>query len=323
MPHKAAARGATDSKPTRYTYEVLTEIAQHLLEKTKIRPKIGIILGTGIGPVADILTDRTVLPYESIPHFPRSTTAGHIGELVFGTMEGVPVVCMRGRFHFFEGYPASQCAMPVRVMKLMGATHLIASNAAGSVRRDLTVGNIMIMKDHINMLGLTGHSPLRGPNEERFGERFPAMNRAYNRDLIKTAKEIAKELGIQDQVKEGVYACLGGPQFETIAEVKLMQTLGADCIGMSTVHEVTTARHCGMAVFAFSLVTNVCVMDYESLDQPDHTEVLQSARRQEPVLTAFVSGMVRHIGRSTEQPEQRSAMPAKRACSCEKKKKSV
>nr|CAD7266653.1 unnamed protein product [Timema shepardi] len=323
-----------------YTYDVLQEIAQFLMTRTKIKPKVGIILGTGLGPVADLMTDRTIIPYQDIPHFPLSTTPGHQGELVFGTLGTVPVICMKGRFHFFEGYPAWQCAMPIRVMKLLGVTYLIASNAAGALKEGYKVGDIMLIKDHINLLGMMGNSPLRGVNDERwatkrnvrslegrrvvnderwatnrnvrssegrgvvnderwatnrnvrFGVRFPPMNRAYDKSLLETAKQVAREMSIELDVHEGVYVCVGGPQFETIAEVNLLKILGC----MSTVHEVVTAQHCGIRVFAFSIITNLCVIDYKSLEQADHVEVLSSARDQEYVLKKFVSRMVGHIG---------------------------
>nr|CAD7428903.1 unnamed protein product [Timema monikensis] len=311
-----------------YTYDVLQEIAQSLMTRTKIKPKVGIILGTGLerpdriraesqprGPVADLMMDRTIIPYQDIPHFPLSTTPGHQGELVFGTLGTVPVVCMKGRFHFFEGYPAWQCAMPIRVMKLLGVTYLIASNAAGALKEGYKVGDIMLIKDHINLLGMMGNSPLRGVNDERFGVRFPPMNRAYHKSLLETAKQVAREMGIEQDVHEGVYVCVGGPQFETIAEVNLLKILGCDAVGkyqqiqpgpvvgqeqggvsMSTVHEVVTAQHCGILVFAFSIITNLCVTDYESLEQADHVEVLSSARDREYVLKMFVSRMVERIG---------------------------
>nr|CAD7445112.1 unnamed protein product [Timema bartmani] len=323
-----------------YTYDVLQEIAQFLMTRTKIKPKVGIILGTGLGPVADLMTDRTIIPYQDIPHFPLSTTPGHQGELVFGTLGTVPVICMKGRFHFFEGYPAWQCAMPIRVMKLLGVTYLIASNAAGALKEGYKVGDIMLIKDHINLLGMMGNSPLRGVNDERFGVRFPPMNRAYDKSLLETAKQVAREMGIEGDVHEGVYVCVGGPQFETIAEINLLKMLGCDAVGkyqqtqlgpvvgreqggvrrpchdkalrhqpgtansspecrspgMSTVHEVVTAQHCGILVFAFSIITNLCVTDYESLELADHVEVLRSARDQEHILKKFVSRMVGHIG---------------------------
>nr|CAD7398031.1 unnamed protein product [Timema cristinae] len=214
-----------------YTYDVLQEIAQSLMTRTKIKPKVGIILGTGLGPVADLMMDRTIIPYQDIPHFPLSTTPGHQGELVFGTLGTVPVICMKGRFHFFEGYPAWQCAMPIRVMKLLGVTYLIASNAAGALKEGYKVGDIMLIKDHINLLGMMGNSPLRGVNDERFGVRFPPMNRAYHKSLLETAKQVAREMGIEQDVHEGVYVCVGGPQFETIAEVNLLKILGCDAVG--------------------------------------------------------------------------------------------
>lgn len=160
-------------------------------------------------------------------------------------------MCMQGRFHYYEGYPLAKCCMPVRVMKLVGCTHLIATNAAGGLNKSYEVGDIMILKDHINFMGFAGNNPLQGPNDPRFGPRFPPMNKAYDSDLIKLAKQTGTELGIENNIHEGVYTCLGGPNYETVAELKMLRILGVDAVGMSTVHEVVTARHCDLTVFAF------------------------------------------------------------------------
>ena len=245
--------------------------------------------------MADALDNRQEFPYETIPHFPVSTVDGHVGKLIFGNLSDVPVVCMQGRFHYYEGYPLWKCAMPVRVMKLIGVTHLIASNAAGGLNSDYKVGDIMIVRDHINMMGFAGNNPLQGPNDERFGPRFPPMNKAYNSHLIDQGKELAQKLGIQDCVHEGVYTCLGGPNFETVAELRMLKMLGADAVGMSTVHEVITARHCDMDVFAFSLITNICVIDYECHNKPNHEEVMDVGKMRQDVLKLFVKKLVEYI----------------------------
>nr|CAI5848491.1 unnamed protein product [Callosobruchus analis] len=181
------------TKNDKYTFETLTQTANYLRKHVPFTPKIGIICGSGLGAywdkgsLADSVENRIEIPYEKIPHFPRSTVKGHVGELVFGYLSNVPVVCMRGRFHYYEGYPLWKCAMPVRVMKLLGVEHLIVTNAAGGLNCNYKVGDIMLVRDHINLMGFAGNNPLQGPNDERFGPRFPPMNKAYNRDLIKVS----------------------------------------------------------------------------------------------------------------------------------------
>ncbi|XP_025833961.1 purine nucleoside phosphorylase-like, partial [Agrilus planipennis] len=279
----------------RYTYECLVDTAKYLSDKVPFKPKVGIICGSGLGSLADAIENRIEFPYEKIPNFPLSTVEGHVGQLVFGYLSNVPVVCMQGRFHYYEGYPLWKCAMPVRVMKLLGITHLIASNAAGGLNKDYKVGDIMIVKDHINLMGFAGNNPLQGPNDDRFGPRFPPMNRAYDKELIEKAKVIAKEVGLGDIVHEGVYTCLGGPNFETVAELRMLGMLGVDAVGMSTVHEVITARHSNITVFAFSLITNLCVTEYHKNDEANHDEVIDVGKMRQKELTKFVQGVVKYV----------------------------
>jgi len=271
-----------------YTYEVVKGIADFLLERTSTRPKIGIICGSGMGAIADMLTNTTLFPYEAIPSFPTSTVPGHAGRLLFGFLGQVPVMCMQGRFHYYEGYPLWKCSMPVRVMMLCGVSHLIVSNAAGGLNKDFKEGDIMIMKDHINFMGFAGNNPLLGFNDERFGPRFVAINRAYSAELRAMAKKAAKDLNMEHMVREGVYALVGGPNFETVAEVRMLRMCGADAVGMSTVHEVIVAHHAGLKVFAFSLITNKCVMDYDDDCEPNHAEVMDAGKRSEEVLKKWV-----------------------------------
>uniref|UniRef100_U5EV37 Purine nucleoside phosphorylase n=1 Tax=Corethrella appendiculata TaxID=1370023 RepID=U5EV37_9DIPT len=278
-----------------YTYDTLQDIANYLLERTKLRPKIAIICGTGLGCLAEKLTDTDVFDYETIPNFPVSTVEGHAGRLIFGYLKGIQVMCMQGRFHYYEGYPLAKCSMPVRVMKLVGCSHLIATNAAGGLNPKFKVGDIMLMKDHINMMGFAGNSSLQGPNDERFGPRFPVMTEAYDPRLLDVAKKIGRDLGIENELHEGVYTCLGGPNFETVAEMKMMRLIGVDAIGMSTVHEIITARHCGLTCFAFSLITNLCVPDYSYKDDANHNEIVEIGRGKEPVLVELVQRLVKNI----------------------------
>ncbi|KAI4477443.1 hypothetical protein M0802_014728 [Mischocyttarus mexicanus] len=285
-----------------YSFEMLQESAQFLLDRIKMRPKIGIICGSGMGiiernelcpgTIADSFVDKYCFPYEEIPYFPVSTVPGHHGQMVFGYLEGVPIMCMQGRFHYYEGYPLWKCSMPIRVMKLVGVTHLILTNAAGGINPDYKVGDIMIMKDHVNLMGFAGNNPLQGPNEDRFGPRFLPMSKAYNRELIKIAEEVASEMDISYLVHQGVYTCLGGPNFETVAEINMLKRVGIDAVGMSTVHEVITARHCDLTVFAFSLITNLCATNYEDHYETDHEQVIDLGKTRQPLLHEFLSKII-------------------------------
>lgn len=275
-----------------YPYEVIAESAHFLLDRTQHRPKIGIICGSGLGGLADMLKDSDEFPYEIIPNFPVSTVAGHAGRMVIGLLSGVPVMCMQGRFHAYEGYPLWKCAMPVRVMKLMGVEQLIVTNAAGGLNPDFRVGDIMIIKDHINMQGFAGDSPLKGRNDERFGPRFPALNNAYNKELRSMAKQVAADMNLSHVVKEGVYVMLGGPTYETVAELRLLRILGVDAVGMSTVPEVVVARHCAMKVFAFSLITNECITEYDTDLEANHEEVIECANRRKKDLQELAKKIV-------------------------------
>ncbi|XP_070501243.1 purine nucleoside phosphorylase-like [Chironomus tepperi] len=286
------------SSPTlgeNYSYDTIEEIAKYLLSRTHIRPKIGIICGSGLGHLGETLDDATYYPYEEIPHFPVSTVVGHAGRMVFGTLNGVEVMVMQGRFHYYEGYPLTKCSMPVRVMKVCGCTHLITTNAAGGLNPSYKIGDMMFVKDHINVMGFAGNNPLQGPNDPRFGPRFPPMNRAYDPELIKVAEDLSKEMGLQNETHTGVYICLGGPSYETVSELRMWKMLGVDAVGMSTVHEVITARHCDLKVFAFSLITNKCITDYDSNGEANHEEVISAGAKRQDVLATFVTRMVEKI----------------------------
>ncbi|XP_068164941.1 purine nucleoside phosphorylase 5a [Antennarius striatus] len=275
-----------------YTYDDCKATSDWLLAQTDVRPKVGIVCGSGLGGLADILKDQVVFNYKDIPNFPQSTVQGHAGRLVFGTLKGRPCVCMQGRFHLYEGYPVQKITLPIRIFKLLGVETVILTNAAGGLNQDFKVGDIMIMKDHLNMPGFAGNNPLAGPNDERFGVRFPCMSDAYDRELQQLATDVGQELGFSDFLKEGVYCVLGGPSFETIAECRMLHRLGADAVGMSTVHEVIVARHCGMRVFALSLITNQAVMDYDSQEKANHEEVLQTGKQRAEQLEKLVTTMV-------------------------------
>ncbi|RXM28716.1 Purine nucleoside phosphorylase [Acipenser ruthenus] len=285
---------------TRYTYEEYKVTADWLRANTEHRPLIAIICGSGLGGLAEILKDQKVFSYSDIPNFPQSTVAvqGHAGRLVFGTLNGKSCVCMQGRFHLYEGFPIWQVTFPIRVFQLLGVQTAIVTNAAGGLNEDYNVGDMMLIKDHLNLPGFAGNSPLVGPNDERFGPRFPCMSDAYDRDLRKLAQTVARELGFSDFLKEGVYSVVGGPSFETIAECHMLKRLGADAVGMSTVHEVIVARHCGMRVIGLSLITNKAVMDYDSKSKANHEEVLQTGRKRASQLERMISSFVERLERN-------------------------
>ncbi|KAI1309462.1 Purine nucleoside phosphorylase [Halotydeus destructor] len=280
-----------------YTYERIQAIVSYLESnrKSSVRPKLGIICGSGLAGLADRLEDVECFDYEQIPDFPVSTVTGHHGLLVFGKLRGVPTVVMKGRFHAYEGYPLAKCAMPVRVMKLLGVEVAIITNAAGCVNPDYNVGDIMIIKDHINIPGFAGNNPLKGLNDDRWGPRFPAMSKAYNSNLRQLAKKCAKDLGMADFVREGVYCMYGGPCYETVAEVKMIRLLGSDVVGMSTVHEAIVAQHCGLKIIGMSLVTNRCVADWDSTEVAHHAEVVEVGRKRARELEKLVSRIVEEL----------------------------
>lgn len=270
------------------SFEECTETAEWLQNQTKIRPVLAIICGSGLGGLADRLEESVTFNYEDIPRFPTSTVSGHAGKLVFGKLMGHDCVCMQGRFHFYEGYSIHTVTYPVRVFSLLGVKTLIVTNAAGGLNDGYNVGDIMIIKDHINMPGFAGQNPLCGPNDERFGLRFPCMSDAYDRELRSKLWRTAEAMGVKDFLREGVYCMLAGPSYETIAECKLLQKLGADAVGMSTVPEVLVARHCGLRVLGLSLITNKVITDYDSEEKANHEEVLRTTKKQTKLLQDLV-----------------------------------
>lgn len=255
-----------------YTRQV-QEAAAYIKEKLSGRkPEIAITLGSGLGDLAEQLTDAVQIPYGDIPHFPVSTVAGHKGQFVVGKLEGREVLCMQGRFHYYEGYDLKQVTLPVRVMKLLGIGTLIVTNAAGGINTGFRPGNLMLIEDHLN---LTGENPLIGENLEAFGERFFDMTVAYDREYRILAENLAAELDIP--LQKGVYAWLTGPNYETPAEIRYLRTIGADAVGMSTVPEVLVARHCGLRVCGISCITNLAAGMGEGL--LSHEEVKETADR--------------------------------------------
>lgn len=233
-------------------YDKVIETVEYLNNRVTNRPKIAIILGSGLGDLVDYMENKVEIDYEEIPNFPVSTVAGHAGKLVFGSIGGVEVLAMKGRFHFYEGYEMKQVTYPVYVMKKFGIEKLVVSNAAGGSNRDFKPGTLMLITDHINFFGT---HPLIGKNDDRFGPRFPDMTETYNKDLQELAKATAKDLGIEH--REGVYLGTTGPSYETGAEVRAFAMLGADAIGMSTVPEATVANYLGMEILGISCITNM------------------------------------------------------------------
>jgi purine-nucleoside phosphorylase len=248
-------------------------------------PEYGVILGSGLGGFTDDIDVKFTLPYGEIPNFPVSTVEGHKGALVFGTIGTKKVVAMQGRFHFYEGYSMKEVTFPVRVMKYLGVEKLIVSNASGGVNPSYKVGSIVIIKDHINFMP---EHPLRGKNDERFGPRFVNMSEPYSAKMIAKAKEIAQELNIE--VYDGVYLGLQGPTFETLSEYRMVKILGADCVGMSTVPEVIVARHMELETFGVSIITDMG--DEESILSVSHDEVLEAAKKAEPILRNLVKELI-------------------------------
>lgn len=276
-------------------YEQVEEAVQAIRAHATLQPTVGLILGSGLGDIATEIRDATALPYDQIPHFARSTVVGHAGRLLLGMLEDVPVVVMQGRFHFYEGYPLSVLTLPVRVMQRLGARTLIVSNAAGGINPAYHAGDFMLIRDHINMLGLAGMSPLTGPNDERFGTRFPPLADAYDGELRALARSVAAQWP-EMTLHEGVYTMVGGPNYETRAELKYLRLIGSDAVGMSTVPEVIVARHMGMRVLGISLITNSATGD--ETQEVNHAEVLAAADAARPLFSALVRGAVQEIANS-------------------------
>jgi len=266
----------------------IEESARFIQGRVSFTPRLGIILGTGLGALVDEIAIDRVIPYEEIPHFPVSTVETHKGNLVLGHLAEKPVVVMQGRFHYYEGYDLKQVTFPVRVMKKLGAGTLMVSNAAGGMNRNMKRGDLMIITDHINLLG---DNPLRGPNDPELGPRFPDMSSVYDRELRDLALRIGLENGIY--LHQGVYVALSGPNLETPAEYRFLIAIGADAVGMSTVPEVIVARHAGMRVFGISCITDLAI---DGVVEPvSFEEIVNAARTAEPKLTLIIKELVRRM----------------------------
>ncbi|MBM2840394.1 MAG: punA [Bacteroidetes bacterium] len=259
-----------------------------LRTKTKLQPSIGIILGTGLGGLAKEIKAEVVVDYGDIPHFPISTVESHHGKLIFGTLAGKSVVAMQGRFHYYEGYALQQVTFPVRVMKFLGVRNLLISNAAGGMNPQFSRGTIMIITDHINLIG---GNPLIGPNDDELGPRFPDMSEPYSKKLIALADQVALDMKIRTE--RGVFVAVPGPNLETRAEYRFLRSIGADAVGMSTVPENIVANHMGLQVLGFSIITDECFPD--SLQPADVKEIIAVAAKTEPRLTAIMKGVVEKL----------------------------
>ena len=275
-------------------YDQVLEAVQAIQTRTSLKPEVGVILGSGLGDLATEIAEPAIVPYADIPHFARSTVKGHAGRLIIGLLENVPVVAMQGRFHLYEGYHLQVLTLPVRVMRQLGAHTLIVTNAAGGVNPAYRPGDFMLIRDHINMPGLAGANPLLGPNDERFGGRFPPLAHAYDAQLRALAHAIAAS-SPEIMLHEGIYTMVGGPNYETGAELRFLRAVGTDAVGMSTVPEVIVARHAGMQVLGLSLITNTATGN--ETGEVNHAEVLAAADAVRPKFAALVRGIVREIPR--------------------------
>jgi purine-nucleoside phosphorylase len=269
----------------------IDETLAAIQERTQRTPRIGMILGSGLGPLAESFQDQEVILVEDLPYWPVSTVAGHSGRLVFGELEGKSVFALQGRVHYYEGYSMSLLGLPVRVMQRLGIEMLFVTNAAGAVHPDFNPGELMLITDHINLLGMAGQTPLRGPNLDSFGPRFPDMSQAYDPELRDLARKVAAENGIP--LREGVYICLAGPSFETPADLRFLRGIGVDAVGMSTVPEVNVARHGGTRVLGVSGISNKANLDGNTVTT--HEEVLEAGKVIVPRLTELIKGVLRGI----------------------------
>ncbi|CAF0800880.1 unnamed protein product [Brachionus calyciflorus] len=276
-----------------FTYDRVKNISDWILNRVDLRPKIAIVCGSGLGGLGERVQDARIFPYEEIPDFPRSTVVGHKGNLIVGKLNEIPVICMQGRFHSYEGYSNALCTLPMKVFKLMGVQTVLLTCAAGGLNQSFKVGDIMLIKDHVAPLLWTLQNPLIGHNDERFGPRFPACNNIYKKNLRDIFRSIAEEKQIE--LQEGNYAYLGGPNYETVTELKALIQMGGDAVGASTANEALVASYCGMNVLAIALITNKAVIEYDSQDFPCHEEVIQIANQKACVLQELVTELVKFL----------------------------
>jgi purine-nucleoside phosphorylase len=273
------------------TIQDIEKAAQQVRKGSKQKPRVGLILGSGLGPLAESIEKPDFIPYSDIPGWPISSVPGHVGRLAIGTLEAQPVIVMQGRTHYYEGYDMPRLGLPVRVMQHMGIEILIVTNAAGGVNPNFEPGDLMMLTDHLNFLGMAGQNPLRGPNLDSLGPRFPDMSQVYDRKLHSIARQVAAEESIQ--LREGVYCCLAGPSFETPADLRFLREIGVDAVGMSTVPEAIVARHGGTRVMGVSGISNKANLDGNT--ETTHEEVLEAGRILVPKLTKLIRGVLRKL----------------------------
>lgn len=271
-----------------FSIEEIDQIADEIRERISIIPEIGMILGSGLGPLSEDVENPTVIPYQDLSGWPVSTVEGHAGSLVIGTLQDKNVLVMNGRIHYYEGYQMSQVTLPIRVMQRLGIEILIVTNAAGGVNQNFTPGNPMLITDHFNLLGMAGPNPLRGPNLDEFGPRFPDMSQAYDRELAEIARQAAEEIDLT--LHEGVYVCLAGPTFETPADLRFLLGAGVDAVGMSTVPEVIVANHGGQRVLGISGITNQSNLHGDL--ETTHEEVIETGKILAPKMMALIKGVL-------------------------------
>jgi purine-nucleoside phosphorylase len=278
------------------TAERVADAAAAVRARASLRPRVALILGSGLGDLADEVESASVVPYAEIPYFPVSTVKGHAGHLVLGRLQGTAVAALRGRVHFYEGYTLREVTFPVRVMRQLGAEILIVTNAAGGLNESFSTGDLMALTDHLNIMGMAGQSPLVGPDEPELGVRFLDMLSAYDAELRASAVRVAERNDFI--LRQGVYAMVGGPAFETLAEIRFLQRAGADAVGMSTVPEVIVARHAGMRVLGLSAITDMAVGQHAA-HTISHNDVLAAAERIKPHLATVVRGVVAALASTT------------------------
>lgn len=276
------------------TTNEINEAAEYVHRRTRFQPTVGLVLGSGLNSLADSIENADIIPTHDIPHWPASTVPGHVGRLILGQLEGQPVLVLQGRTHFYEGYPMDRVTLPIRVMAALGVGTLIVTNAAGGLNPSFEAGDLMLIRDHLNFPGLAGNNPLRGPNDETLGPRFPDMTTAYDEKLRRLARRVGRDNGVE--LHEGVYAYVGGPSFETPAELRLLQLVGGDAVGMSTAPEVVVARHAGIRVLGISTISNMALPDPPPGITQNHEEVLEMGLRAVPRLMAVVRGVLGRLG---------------------------
>jgi len=273
------------------TLEQIDQTRDFILGKTQQRPKIGLILGSGLGDLAEMVENADVLPYTTLPNWSVPTIQGHKGRLVIGRLENQPILVMQGRTHYYEGPTMGQVTFPIRVMQRLGIEIIIITNAAGAIHPEFVPGDVMLITDHLNLVGMTGLNPLRGPNLDAIGERFPDMSQPYDRELMQKCREVARVNGIR--LREGVYAWLSGPSFESPADLRFLRVGGADAVGMSTVPEVIVARHGNTRVLGLSGISNKANLDGSTVTT--HAEVLEAGKTLVPKLTTLIRGVLQKL----------------------------